>query len=73
MPNLLDREIHAEEDRLTEATRALDVAALDRIYADDIMFTGVTGQLCDKGSLLAEARRGLAERQTAAPDQPAAR
>ena len=31
------QEIVALEDSLTQATRALDVDALDRIYADDII------------------------------------
>lgn len=61
-----DREILAQEDRLTEATRNVDVAALDGLYADDIIFTGVTGAICDKHSVMDEARRGLAARQAAA-------
>ena len=67
MSERIDAEIQAEEDRLTQATRTLDVDALDRIYADDIIFTGVTGQICDKASVMAEARRGTAERQSPAP------
>jgi ketosteroid isomerase-like protein len=64
-----DREILAQEDRLTEATRNVDVAALDGLYAEDIMFTGVTGAICDKHAVMDEARRGLAARQTASsPD-----
>ena len=61
-----EQEILAQEDRLTQATRELDLDSLDRIYADDILFTGVTGATCDKASLMDEARRGLAERQAAA-------
>jgi len=67
----IDPDIQAEEDRLTQATRTLDVAALDRLYADDIMFTGVTGVICTKANLMDEARRGVAERQAAA-GKPAA-
>ena len=69
----IDREILAEEDRLTEATRDVDVATLDRIYADDIIFTGVTGAICDKAGIMDEARRGADERRTAAasPATPA--
>jgi len=59
------QEILTEEDRLTEATRAVDVDALDRIYADTLIFTGVTGVVCDKRAVLDEARRGVAERQAA--------
>jgi ketosteroid isomerase-like protein len=61
-----EQEILAQEDRLTQATRQLDLEALDRIYADDVLFTGVTGATCDKASLMDEARRGHAERQSAA-------
>jgi ketosteroid isomerase-like protein len=60
-----DREILAQEDRLTEATRNIDVAALDALYSEDIIFTGVTGALCDKNAVMDEARRGLAARQAA--------
>jgi ketosteroid isomerase-like protein len=56
-------EISALEDQLTLASRHIDLAALDRLYADDIMFTGVAGQICSKAALLDEARRGLAERE----------
>jgi len=67
-----DREILAEEDRLTKATQTADVDALDRIYADDIIFTGVTGAICNKATVMDEARRGAAERKKAAnPGSPA--
>ena len=66
MAGTTDQEIFAQEDRLTEATRQLDLEALDRIYADDILFTGVTGATCSKANLMDEARRGAAERQAAA-------
>jgi ketosteroid isomerase-like protein len=66
MKAIMDREILAEEDRLTQATRGLDVDALDRLYADDIMFTGVTGVICSKTSLMDEARRGASERKGSA-------
>jgi ketosteroid isomerase-like protein len=59
------QEILAQEDRLTQATRAIDVETLDRIYADDLIFTGVTGVVCDKRVVLDEARRGATERQAA--------
>jgi ketosteroid isomerase-like protein len=68
----MDREILAEEDRLTKATQTADVDALDRIYADDIIFTGVTGAICNKATVMDEARRGAAERKKAAnPGSPA--
>ena len=66
MGNQQDREIAQQEDRLTEATRGLDVDTLNRLYADDILFTGVTGTICDKRAVMGEARRGVTERQAAA-------
>jgi len=69
MTGRIDTDIAAAEERLTEATRQVDVDALDRIYADDIMFTGVTGVICDKKAVMDEARRGVAERKAAAEKQ----
>ena len=63
MKSQIDPDILAEEGRLTEATRNADVEALDRIYADDIIFTGVTGAICGKSMVMDEARRGAAERK----------
>ena len=64
-----EQEILAQEDQLTQATRQLDLDVLDRLYADDILFTGVTGATCGKSSLMDEARRGRTERQAAAETQ----
>src|SRR3954452_18610241 len=66
MSGTLEQDILTQEERLTLATRQFDLDALDRIYADDILFTGVTGTTCDKSRLMDEARRGLAQRQAAA-------
>ena len=52
MQMYIDREILAEEERLTKATQNVDVDALDRIYADDIIFTGVTGAICNKATVM---------------------
>ena len=60
------QEIVALEDSLTQATRALDVDALDRIYADDIIMTSVLSEPCGKTVVLDEARRGVAQRESAA-------
>jgi ketosteroid isomerase-like protein len=65
MTAIMDAEIVALEGRLTDATRQVDVDALNRIYADDIIFTGVTGVICDKQGLMDEAMRGAAARQAA--------
>jgi ketosteroid isomerase-like protein len=59
------QEILTQEDRLTEATRAFDLQTLDRLYADTLVFTGVTGVVCDKRAVINEARRGAVERQAA--------
>jgi len=65
------QEIVALEDRLTQATRALDVDVLDGIYADDIIMTSVLGEPCGKTVVLDEARRGVAQRaQAAAAGKP---
>jgi len=67
MPMNTEHEVLREEDHLTAATRVLDMDALDRLYADDILFTGVTGVTCGKAGLMDEARRGAAARQEAGP------
>jgi ketosteroid isomerase-like protein len=62
MEETTEADVLAQEDQLTQATRRLDIEALDGFYADDMMFTGVTGVICDKAGLMDEARRGVAER-----------
>ena len=66
MANPVEDQILAQEERLTSATQRLDLETLDRIYADDILFTCETGATCTKANLMDEARRGLAEREAAA-------
>jgi ketosteroid isomerase-like protein len=66
MIGTIEQEILTQEENLTQAKRQLDVAALDRLYADDVLFTGVTGEVCGKVSLMSEATRGIAERDDAA-------
>ncbi len=66
----IKQEIIAHEENLTQATRQLDVEALECIYADDVMFTGVTGTVCNKSALMGEARRGVtAETKVVAYDK----
>jgi ketosteroid isomerase-like protein len=72
MDRTIDGEVLDMERRLTEATRNVDVGALDALYADDIIFTGVTGVICHKQGLMDEARRGLAERRASATTGTAA-
>jgi len=71
MTTTIEQEILTQEENLTQASRLLDVDALDRLYADDIMFTGVTGDICGKSALMNEARRGVAERASASEGKSA--
>ena len=66
MPGNIEQEILTQEENLTQAKRQLDISALDRIYADDVMFTSVTGEVCGKVGLMTEAARGVTERDNAA-------
>jgi ketosteroid isomerase-like protein len=66
MDTALERVIVAQEETLTRASQGIDVEALDRLYADDIMMTSVLGMGCNKATLLDEARRGVTQRQAAA-------
>ena len=59
-------EILQEEEQLARAKRALDLNAIDRIYADDLLLTGVLGEpTCSKSAVMEEIRRGIAEREDA--------
>jgi ketosteroid isomerase-like protein len=61
-----EQEILENEERFLNAKRTLDLDALDRIYADDVVVTGVLGEpICSKTAIIDEAKRGLAERQQA--------
>jgi ketosteroid isomerase-like protein len=66
MTGSIEQEILTEEENLTQAKRRLDISALDRLYADDVMFTGATGEVCGKAAMMAEAARGVSERNNAA-------
>ena len=61
MTGVIDTDIAAQEERLTEATRRLDVDALDRIYADDIMVTAPIGVCVDKPAVMDEVRLAAAK------------
>jgi uncharacterized protein (TIGR02246 family) len=56
---MTDREIAALEDELRAAQLAADVAALDRLIDDDLLFTGPDGQLATKAEDLASHRDGV--------------
>lgn len=69
MSGTVHQEILNQEEQLARAKQTLDVDALDRIYADDLMLTGVLGEpTCTKPAVIDEARRGIAQRgNTSAP------
>ena len=59
-------EILQQEEQLANAKRTLDLDAIDRIYADDLLLTGVLGEpTCSKGAVMDEMRRGIAQRDAA--------
>ena len=59
-------EILQQEEELATAKRALDLDAIDRIYADDLLLTGVLGEpTCSKSAVMDEVRRGIVERDAA--------
>ena len=59
--NDLEKEITRLEERLTETESRLDVEALDRVYADDIMVTAPIGICVDKPAVMDEVRRAAAQ------------
>ena len=62
-----EQEILQQEEQLANAKRTLDLDALQRIYADDLIMTGVLGEpTCGKAAIIDEAKRGITERQAAA-------
>ena len=64
MVQTMEREIVEQEENLANAKRALDLDAIDRIYADDLLLTGVMGEpTCDKAAIIAEIKRGREERE----------
>ncbi len=66
MPQTAEQEILQQEEQLADAKRALDLDAFDRIYADDLVLTGVMGEpICSKAAVVEETRRGIAERAKA--------
>jgi ketosteroid isomerase-like protein len=59
-------EILEQEEQLANAKRMLDLDAIERIYADDLLMTGVLGEpTCSKSAVMDEMRRGIAERDSA--------
>ena len=66
MNTTMMQEILRQEEQLADAKRTLDLDALNRIYADELLMTGVLGEpTCTKAAILDEARRGIAQRESA--------
>lgn len=59
--NELEKEIVELEEELTLTEGRLDVATLDRVYADDIMVTAPIGICVDKPAVMDEIRRAAAQ------------
>ena len=55
--NEVEKEIIRLEEQLTQTEMRLDVEALDRIYADDIMVTAPIGICVDKPAVMTEVRQ----------------
>jgi len=55
--NDTEKEIVKLEEELTQTEMLVDVAALDQIYADDIMVTAPIGICVDKPAVMAEVRQ----------------
>ncbi len=61
MSNNVEQEILRLEEELRQAEMQLDVATLDRTYADDIMVTAPVGIVVDKSAVMAEVREGASK------------
>ncbi len=59
-------QILQREHELVHAKRSLDIEALGRLYADDLLMSGVMGEpTCSKAAIIDEMKRGIAERDDA--------
>ena len=66
-----EQEVLQQEQQLEAAKRALDLEAIDALYADDLLMSGVMGEpTCSKGAILEETRRAIAQRDTMAAGGP---
>jgi ketosteroid isomerase-like protein len=59
--NTTEKEIMRLEECLTQTESRVDVDALDRIYADDIMVTAPIGVCVDKPAVMSEIRMAAAK------------
>src|SRR5437667_10136811 len=55
--NNVEKEIRKLEEDLTQSEMRVDVAALDSVYAEDIMVTEPIGICVDKPAVMAEVRQ----------------
>lgn len=53
----VEKEVRRLEEELTQTEMRVDVEALDRIYADDIMVTAPIGLVVDKPAVMTEVRQ----------------
>jgi ketosteroid isomerase-like protein len=66
MSETIEQEILTYEEHLIQAKRTLDLDALQWIYADDLLMSGVLGEpTCSKSAIIDEAKRGVEQRQNA--------
>ncbi len=66
MAQTIEQEILHQEEQLAEAKHALNLGAIDRIYADDLVLTGIMGEpTCSKTAIIDEIKRGINEREHA--------
>ena len=66
MTTTMMQEILRQEEQLADAKRTLDLDALNRIYADELLMTGVLGEpTCTKAAIIDEAKSGIAQRESA--------
>ena len=59
--NNVEKEIRKLEEELTQSEMRVDVAALDSVYAEDIMVTAPIGICVDKPAVMTEVRQAAAK------------
>lgn len=64
---MIEQRIAALEEELRAAQLASDVAVLDRLISDDLLFTGPDGQLATKADDLAAHRGGVVRMRSHEP------
>lgn len=66
MSGTISQEILAQEESLTQATRQLDIDEFNRIYAEDVLFTGAADKVAGKKEVITEVEQAIRERDSAA-------